>query len=240
MENFKQIKEEILRRAKSASACVVGYKRALESQSLEELAQVIKDNFKWCVYNRVLDTKIISEYREEFASVGIYANESRNDGYVVIDSEVENLSGNAIAILYNNATVNKVCGNATVNKVCGNATVNRVWGNATVNEVRGNATVNEVRGNATVNRVWGNATVNKVWGNATVNEVCGNATVNRVWDNATVNRVWDNATVNEVCGNAYISVYSYIECKINNNAIMRVRSENKIYTNTEVERPNNN
>ena len=213
MEKFKLIKEEILRLAKSASACAGQYKRALEAQSLEELAQVIKDNFAWCVYNRVLDTKIIGEYREEFASVGIYANESCNDGYVVIDSEVENISGNAIAILH---------GNATVNEVCGNATVNEVWGNATVNGVWGNATVNRVYDNATVNRVYDNATVNEVYGNATVNEVYG------------------NATVNEVYGNAYISVYSYIECKISGNAIMRVRSENKIYTNTEVERPNNN
>ena len=219
MENFKQIKEEILRRAKSASACAGQYKRALEAQSLEELAQVIKDNFDWFVYDRVLDTKIIGEYREEFASVGIYANESCNDGYVVIDSEVENISGNAIAILH---------GNATVNRVCGNATVNRVYDNATVNEVYDNATVNEVYCNATVNEVCGNATVNRVCGNATVNRVCGNATVNEVYDNATVNMVYDNA---------YISVYSYIECKISGNAIMRVRSENKIYTNTKVVKP---
>ena len=176
MEKFREIKNEILCRGYEAKACDE-IKRAEDSESMEELAQVIKDNFEWCVYKRVLDTEIISKYEKEFAGVGIYANESRRDGYVVIDSEVDELSGNAIAILYDNATVNKV---------------------------------------------YGNATVSRVFGNANVNEVSG------------------NATVNEVYGNAYISVYSYIECKISDHAIMRVRSENKIYTNTEVERPNNN
>lgn len=173
MEKFKEIKDEILRRGYKANACDE-IDRAEDSESMKELSQVIKDNFSWCCYKKVLDVDIITQYSEEFASVGIYANESRSDGYVVIDSEVSELSGNAIAILF------------------------------------------------------GNATVNEVFGNATVNEVC---------DNATVNRVCDNATVNEVCGNAYISVYSYIECKISDNAIMRVRSENKIYTNTGVVKP---
>ena len=158
MEKFKEIKDEILRRGYEANACG-DIERAEDSESMEELARVIKDKFDWCVYNRVLDTEIIGKYKKEFASVEIYSNESRRDGYVVIDSEVEYLSGNAIAILF---------------------------------------------------------------GNATVKEVFGNATVNLVSDNA------------------YISVYSYIECQINDHAIMRVRSENKIYTNTEVERPNNN
>ena len=194
-ENFQEIKEEILRRGLEANACDE-IDRASESDNLAELAQVIKDNFNWCVSKRVINSEIIGKYKAEFASVGIYANESRDDGYVVIDNDVEYLSGDAIAIL------------------CDNATVNRVYDNATVNEVSDNATINEVYGNSTVKYVSGNATVNRVSGNATVNEVSG------------------NATVNEVSDNAYISVYNYIECKINDHAIMRVRSENKIYTNT--------
>ena len=221
MEKFKEIKNEILCRGYRANACDE-IERAEDSESMEELSQVIKDNFDWCVYKRVLDTEIIGKYKEEFASVDIYANESRSNGYVVIDSEVGELSGNAIAILYDNATVKYV------------------YGNATVNEVYGNATVNEVYGNATVKYVYGNATVKYVYGNATVNEVFGNATVKYVYGNATVKHVYDNATVSRVYGNAYISVYSYIECKISDYAIMRVKNENKIYTNTEVERPNNN
>ena len=174
MDKFTEIKEEILRRAKKSKACVEQYIRALESQTLAELAQVIKDNFTWCCNNKVLDVKIIEKYKTEFASVEIYANESISSGYVVIDGEVEQLSGNALAYMCDNATVTEMCDNATVTEM---------------------------------------------WGYATVTKMC------------------DNATVTEMWGYAYISTYNYIECKISGNAIMRVRSENKIYTNTPVEKP---
>ena len=156
MDKFTEIKEEILRRAKNAKACVEQYKRALESQTLQELAQVIKDNFTWCCNGKVLDVEIVERYETEFATVEIYANKSISTGYVVIDGEVEMLSGSAVAYM---------CGNSTVTKMCG------------------------------------------------------------------------NSTVTKMCDNAYISTYNYIECKISGNAIMRVRCENKIYTNTPVEKP---
>ena len=192
MDKFTEIKEEILRRAKNAEACVGQYKRALESQTLQELAQVIKDNFTWCCNWKVLDVEIIEKYKTEFASVEIYANESISTGYVVIDGEVEMLSGSAVAYM---------------------------WGNSTVAEMWGNSTVAEM---------YGNATVTNMYGNATVTNMCDNSTVTKMWDNSTVTEMWDNA---------YISTYNYIECKISGNAIMRVRSENKIYTNTTVEKP---
>lgn len=64
-ENFQEIKDEILRRGREANACDE-IDRAEESDNLAELAQVIKDNFNWCVYKRVLDTEIISKYKEDF------------------------------------------------------------------------------------------------------------------------------------------------------------------------------
>lgn len=247
MEKFKEIKAEILRRGYEAKACEE-IERAEESDSMEELARVIKRNFNWCVYRNVIDTEIICKYRVEFASVDIYANESRSNGYVVVDADINHLNGNAIAILYGNANVKEVCGNAILDRVFGKAVVNEVYGNAIVKDVCGNATVNHVHGNATVNEIYGNATINRVCSNANVGEVFGNATIHEAYGNVTINRVCNKASVNE-CNNvtihevyddAYISVYRYIKCKINGNAIMRVRSENKIYTNTEVEIPNNN
>ena len=62
-------------------------------------------------------------------------------------------------------------------------------------------------------------------GNATV-EATGNATV-RAYDNATV-RAYDNATV-RATGNAYIYSYYIIECKLKDNAVYRLISENKIF-----------
>lgn len=239
MEKFKEIKDEILRRGYEAKACE-DIKLAEESESMEELAQVIKDNFDWCVFKRVLDSEIIGKYRKEFASVSIYANESCGDGYVVIDSYVDDIFDNATAILYGNATVTRVYGNANIIEVSDNATIKYVSGNATVKYVHNNATINRVYDNATIIDVRGNATINEVFSSATIKEACNNATIKHVFGNATVNNVSDYATVEGVSDSAYISTYIYIDCKIRDHAIMRVRSENKIYTNTEVERPNNN
>ena len=94
-------------------------------------------------------------------------------------------------------------------------------GNATV-EAYGNATV-RAYDNATV-RATGNATV-RATGNATV-EATDNATVEAT-DNATV-RAYDNATV-RATGNAYIYSYYIIECKLKDNAVYRLISENKIF-----------
>ena len=219
MDKFTEIKEEILRRAKEAKACVGQYKRALESQTLQELAQVIKDNFTWCCNNKVLDVEIIEKYKSEFATVEIYANESISSGYVVIDGKVEQLSGNAVAYMRDNSTVTKMCGNSTVTKMCGNSTVTKMWDNSTVTEM------------------WGNSTVTEMWDNSTVTKMLGNSTVTEMWDNSTVTKMFGNSTVTEMWDNSYISTYNYIECKISDHAIMRVRSEYKIYTNTTVEKP---
>ena len=239
MDNFQEIKNEILRRGREANACDE-IDRAEASENLAELAQVIKDNFDWCVYNRVLDTEIISKYKEDFAGVGIYANESCGNGYVVIDRDVEKIYGEAIAILCGNAKVNRVCGDVIIDSMYGNATVNKVSGEAIIKCVYGDVIIDSMCGNSIVSRLCGNAVVNEVCDNAVIKCVYGKATVNKVYGNAVINDVWGNATVCEVCGEAYISVTNYIECKINDHAIMRVRSENRIYTNTEVVKPNNN
>ncbi len=77
-------------------------------------------------------------------------------------------------------------------------------------------------------------------GSATV-EACGGATVLacdrakvEAYDSATV-RAYDSATVEaydsatvEAYGSAYVTSYEAIECKLSDNAIYRVRSENKI------------
>ena len=149
--NFKELKEEIIKRAKAADACTSEYKRAYKSESFEELLQVIKDNFDFAVRRKVIDIELIKLYENEFNNNKIYGNIDISEGYLLVD----------------NATV-RASGNATV-RAWGNATV-EAWDNATV-EAWGNATV-EAWGNATV-RAWGNATV-RASGNATV-RASGNA-----------------------------------------------------------------
>ena len=232
--NFNLIKDEILRRAKEARACAEQYARAYKAETMQDLCNVIKDNFDWAYRNMVIDTALLMLYRDDFAKNGIFVNTSVSKGYLLCDNATVRAYGNATVRAYGNATV-EALGNATV-RACDNATV-EAWGNATV-EAWGNATV-EACDNATVEAL-GNATV-EACDNATV-EACDNATV-RACDNATV-RACDNATVEacdnatveacdnatvEALGNAYVSSYAIVECKLSENAIYRVRSTQTVF-----------
>ncbi len=143
--NFETIKNEILRRARGANACTEQYSRAYRAETMQELCQVIKDNFRWACDYDVLTVDILEQYKSEFAENELYVNTSVVRGFLLCD----------------NATV-KASGNATV-EASGNATV-RAYGKATV-EAYGKATV-EAYGNAMV-KAYGNAMV-KAYDKATV------------------------------------------------------------------------
>ena len=66
------------------------------------------------------------------------------------------------------------------------------------------------------------------YGTECVQNVRDNATVQNVMGNATVQNVRDNATVQNVRDNAYVSSYYDIDCKLSNNAILRIRKDNII------------
>ena len=151
--NFDEIKQEILRRAKAASACKHEYGRAYTAENLYELSQVIKDNFNWVCSHDVLTVDLVEKYKEDFAANDIYANQNAESGY----------------ILCSNATV-KARGNATV-AACGNTMVESF--DSTKVEAYDNATVEAYR-YATVT-AYGNATV-RAYGSSTV-KACDNAKV---------------------------------------------------------------
>lgn len=153
-DNFSEIKQEILDRARRAEACPPEYRRAYAAETLGELCTVIKDNFNWCCRSGVIDARLLEKYKSDFAACDIYVNTDAVRGFLLCD-------GNATVDAYDNATVD-ACGNATV----------KAYDNATV-EAYDNATV-EACGRAKV-KAWNNAKV-KAWNNATV-EACGSATV---------------------------------------------------------------
>lgn len=66
MERFNELKKEILRRAHEARACRAEYVRAYNAETLDDLMQVVRDNFFWCCYNNVVDWALIDAYKEEF------------------------------------------------------------------------------------------------------------------------------------------------------------------------------
>ena len=211
MERFEEFKTTILERAKKECACKEQYSRALKSDTFEDLMSVIKDNFLWATENKIIDPILINEYKQEFNGNNIWCNENARNGFLL-------LTGNTTAEATGNTTV-EAYGNTTV-EAYDNTTV-RAYDNTTV-EAYGNATV-RATGNTTV-RAYDNTTV-EAYGNTTV-EAYDNATV-RATGNTTV-RAYDNTTV-EAYGNAYIHSYYIIECKLKDNSIYRLISENKIF-----------
>ena len=218
MKQFEEIKKEILERAHNARACTIQYKRAYQSENLETLCNVIKDNFWWCCRNNVLDGELIDKYKKIFSDNKIYHNVSIKSGFLLAsgNSTVE-ASGNSTVKAYDNSTV-KASGNSTV-QASGNSTV-EASGNSTV-EASGNSTV-KAYDNSTV-QAYDNSTV-KAFGNSTV-KAYDNSTV-QAYGNSTV-QAYDNSTV-QAYGNSYINCRSTIECVLKDNSIVRKWDTNTI------------
>ena len=153
-DNFSEIKQEILDRARRAEACPPEYRRAYAAETLGGVCAVIKDNFNWCCRSGVIDARLLEKYKSDFAACDIYVNTDAKRGFLLCD-------GNATVEAYDNAT-GAAGGNAKV----------KAYDNATV-EAYDNATV-EACGSTKV-KAWNNAKV-KAWNSATV-EACGSVTV---------------------------------------------------------------
>ena len=115
MKQFEEIKKEILERAHNARACTIQYKRAYQSENLETLCNVIKDNFWWCCRNNVLDGELIDKYKKIFSDNKIYHNVSIKSGFLLAsgNSTVE-AYGNSTVEAYDNSTV-QAYGNSYIN-----------------------------------------------------------------------------------------------------------------------------
>ena len=192
MKQFEEIKKEILERAHNARACTIQYKRAYQSENLETLCNVIKDNFWWCCRNNVLDGELIDKYKKIFSDNKIYHNVSIKSGFLLAsgNSTVE-ASGNSTVEASGNSTV-KAYDNSTV-EASGNSTV-KASGNSTV-EAYDNSTV-QAYGNSTV-QAYGNSTV-KAYDNSYIN--C-RSTIECVLKDNSIVRKWDTNTIQYVSDN---------------------------------------
>ena len=97
MKNFEELKEKILTAAKAASACTEQYKRAYGTNSMVELCNVVKDNFRWCCLSGVLTGELIDEYNSDFSTNGIFHNENCDRVYLLA-------TGNSTVTAYGNST----------------------------------------------------------------------------------------------------------------------------------------
>lgn len=84
--NYETIKTEILRRAKEANACIKQYSRAYRAETMQQLCQVIKDNFWWACNHDVLTVGLLEQYKSEFAENEIYVNTSVERGFLLCGS----------------------------------------------------------------------------------------------------------------------------------------------------------
>ena len=167
---FKEFKEEILKRAKEKEACSDEYKAAYKSVDFSELFLVISDNFNWVCEEKVIDIPLLEKLNEDILTENrFYINKSSNNGFIMADS--------ATVSAWDSATV-RASGSATVS----------AWGSATVS-ASDSATV-RASDSATVSAS-DSATVS-AWGSATV-RASGSATVS-AWGSATV-RAWGSAYI---------------------------------------------
>ena len=101
------MKKEILRRAHEARACRKEYGRAYKAETLDALMQVVRDNFRWCTDNDVVDGALIDAYKEEFNAGKIWHNESSiTDGFMLATGSASVLAtGSASVKAYGSAYV---------------------------------------------------------------------------------------------------------------------------------------
>ena len=166
-----------------------------EKDCTERMRKAVKEWAKTHIFIGQNDLKIShgeNIFIKDCEDVDIYDN-----------ATVDSICGNAtVKFIRDNATVKSIYGNTTVKYICGNATVENICDNATVKSICDNATVKYIYDNATVENIRGNATVENIRGNATVKNIYGDATVKYIYDKATVKNICDNATVKFICGNA--------------------------------------
>ena len=72
---FKELKAELLLKAKNNNACKSGYEQAEKCKTKKELLQVIADNFYWIWTSKTMTIEDLNRFDSELLqSVGIFAN----------------------------------------------------------------------------------------------------------------------------------------------------------------------
>ena len=105
--NFKELKEEILKRAKAIPACADEYEKAYKAETAAELMEVVKDNFFWVCNEKVLDGDLIDKYAEIFNENEIYHNVNISKGFAIAsDSATVRASDSATVEAWGSAYIN--------------------------------------------------------------------------------------------------------------------------------------
>ena len=111
--DYEKIKADLLAFGKKNGACVEQYLRLYKAESIDEVIDVVKDNFWWCAKYRDFASVIEANW-EQFAEHQIWVNQDvdirEGVGYLLATE------GRINATSYGTSTINaKSCGTSTIN-----------------------------------------------------------------------------------------------------------------------------
>ena len=102
MKTFKELKEDLLERAKKHHACQDGYSMGLNAKSKQDLLKAITDNWYWVLStSKMIDANYLEENftEEELTEAGIYTRKEH------ISNAKSFVCGSATVKAYGSATV---------------------------------------------------------------------------------------------------------------------------------------
>ena len=129
----EQVKSDLLAFGKRNGACKDEYGRLYAASTIEEVIEVVKDNFWWCAKFKDFADVIIA-HRELFGEHQIFANQDVNISEGVAYLCVSDGEFNARS--FDTSTINaKSCGTSTINAMsCDTSTINaESWNTSTIN-----------------------------------------------------------------------------------------------------------
>ena len=116
MKTFKELKEDLLERAKKHNACQDGYRMGLNAKSKQDLLKAITDNWYWVLsVSKMIDANYLENNfsEEELAEAGIYTRKEH------LSNAKSFACGSATVKAYGSATV-EACNNSYVEDCTGN------------------------------------------------------------------------------------------------------------------------
>ncbi|MCM1503365.1 MAG: hypothetical protein NC115_11995 [Bacteroidales bacterium] len=237
MENentFNQLKSIILERARKANACREQYGRAYAAETMEQLMEVIRDNFYWCCEYKVIDADLIAEYEKPFSDGRIWANTDVTDGYLIASGTSTVIASGTSTVIASDTSTVRAYGTSTVR--AHNTSKVEAYDTSTViaydtSTVRAHNTSKVRAHNTSKVEAYDTSTVEAydtstviAYDTSTVR--AHNTSKVEAYDTSTV-IAYDTSTV-RASGKVYILSYSSIDCQLSESAICRIGSQNKI------------
>lgn len=113
MNNFEQLKEICRVACHERNACRHGFEALMKTENIVQIMQVWKENWDDVYRSRYADIMVKQlsvvgqPMIEEFRNGGVYVNENRDEGYVIISNpdKLVNVSGTAKAYIFTSAEV---------------------------------------------------------------------------------------------------------------------------------------